>query len=434
MYSAIRADTKILNFIRAFSENLLIKNHGKSRSILFELLAFYFRRISVLERSNFKLSNELNTNSFITVDECAFFSMHVYEDMKPLPEGWSILHSHSSADGYKGNVYARDLLTENAKVVFAHRGTVFTIAGDICNDIQLALGYVPSHVNTMYEHLFSEGYRKLDKIYDGHLDLIGKVSVISTGHSLGAILSDCFAAQGYSPCPSVTFENPGSKLIVEKVIKDILGYPPKQVLPKLNEVSQSCFAYQAGVNVINTCNEQLGKTFRIKNMDYDYQSAFFPVPSSYLLNPFYLMRNTFDQHRIEAIYKKITSPEFNVDEIINPTGFNEGYVDYLDEKNFRYWKTYLDIVWKQHTEIHDQYENEEIYIVRSLAKLNEIQKIAKEPVFGPPAEKLFSNSFVMFGQHQRETPEDQLLDDFVVVERKLREAKKADSSSYCAVM
>ena len=372
-------------------------------------------------RNNFYSSigvNQSSTNELpITVAECAKFSSLIYDEKPVTPPGWELLHLYDDPiTGYRGACYVRDLLTINTKLLYVHRGTVLNFA-NIVGDIQLALGHAPVQCDSAVE-LIKIIIEKIKIIYKDKNDLLPLIRNLHTGHSLGAILSDYCAGGGVD---SITFENPGSKPIIRMVLEQ-KGFSEDNIKNYLARLSTYCNAYQGGVNIINTCNEQTGRTFRIylQKDDYDYEAgngAYFPVPSSFLLNLFYVIGNTSDQHKIEKIVKKFNSADFMCEQILNPIGVNAGYVEYLDEKNRVYWNNYFTAVWDKNPKIHEEYENDvNKYMIWSYAKLNKIQQEAKSILIAPPKEKMFNNTFVLFNPEQEK--EDEFLKSFVMVENK----------------
>lgn len=397
------------------------------------------RNIFDTHNDNLSLSNIDNLG--ITLAECAAFSLAIYGGVSA-PSGWVLIHFYEGSGGYLGAAYGKNLLTNNAQVIFVHRGTVLDFPNSIGNfisDIEIAVGNVPFLFKSVIE--FFQGFSdKFDNIYSKHKDLIQYVKVVSTGHSLGAVLSDCFVAAPDSTFVSITFENPGSKPAINKMLNDLAQFPIELQLSILSRLKTTCQAYQAGVNIINTCNEQVGKTFRIKNMAYDYFSwdkgPYFPITASYKFNPFYVIGNTLDQHRIDRIVEKLKPDNFFVEEIQNPIGFNAGYVDYLDEKHQDYWKNYFTEIWNSNPGTRDEYKNDkDKYLSWCFEILRKTQQEASSSLFIAPA-NVFNNQLVLFKSKQKNKDNEDILNDFVIVERKaanLNEEEKSQSS-ICSVM
>lgn len=95
----------------------------------------------------------------------------------------------------------------------------------------------------------------------------------STGHSLGAVIAEVLGG-------TVTFENPGSKNICKQVIiqnRLDMGETSAEASIGANqyiaERAQKSVSYNADVNMINTCNEQLGKVFRLVDLPYSHLPA-----------------------------------------------------------------------------------------------------------------------------------------------------------------
>lgn len=384
--------------------------------------------------------NNFNAGSMnVTVAEYAAFSLLIYGDISTVPAGWCLLNSYAGIDGYLGACYARNLLTTNAQVVFVHRGTVLKFPdgiGDIISDIEIAMGNAPLQCRSIGElmHGASDQIRKIYRLDDedgGHADMLQYLRVASTGHSLGAVLSDCLAMYDKisGGMPSITFENPGSKPILQKILNDN-QVPVEDQLQILAQMKIVCQVYQAGVNIINTCNEQVGRAFRIQEMDYSYKwdkGPYFPITSSYRFNPFYVIGNTFDQHRMAPIYDKVKSNDFIAEEIQNPIGYNAGYVDYLDEKNNKYWETYFTAIWDNSPGERDEYKNDkDKYLSWCFEQLKRTQSEARSSLFIEPKKKIFNTKLALFQSHKQENEE--VLNDFVIVENINSEEKTEYSS------
>lgn len=342
--------------------------------------------------------NELSMISTdIPISECAAFSSSIYGSSLP-PSGWQLLHSHtgSDRDGYLGACYVRNLLTTNARAVFVHRGTVLNLAdglGNLINDIELAMGCIPLQVASAKE-LVQAASEKILKIYKDDANggvLAQYLRFTSTGHSLGAVISDCVAMGGV---PSITFENPGSKPNMQNMF-NAMGIPAALQSQFFSQAKMLYRAYQGGVNIINTCNEQAGMVFRILNVTYKFSSTFdsmlgllFPPVENYKFNTSYIIANTLDQHGIEKIIKAIEN-DFESVEIENPIGFQAGYAEYLNPSNKQYWSKYLEELWNRdpsykikYSKDYDKYLTwcyEQLEIVHQLAKKTPSLKETIEP-------------------------------------------------------
>src|SRR5262249_11426191 len=139
---------------------------------------------------------------------CAELSLKIYDQGHFIPPGWDLLHSYEDGGtGYRGACYTRNLLTKNAQMIIVHRGTVLNIP-NIIGDIEIAMGKIPFQIGSI-EPMIMSAIEKLNKIYrvgqpDGDVEMLKYLQVISTGHSMGAILADYFALGSLG---SITFEN-----------------------------------------------------------------------------------------------------------------------------------------------------------------------------------------------------------------------------------
>jgi len=414
--------------------------------------------------------SEMYAKNIIPLHECAFFSNHVYQDTFPLLPGWSILYSIEDATGYKGNIYVKDLLTETAKVVIAHRGTVPTNTGDMLNNIDYVLGKVPSQCSSMFYYIGQEGFRKLDIIYDEDPTFpknydhttpytednpkLKYISYVSTGHSLGGLLSDCFTALTDCTFQSVTFENPGSKLLARNVLTEMLRLPENLIAERLNKMRSICQAYQAGVNAINTCQEQAGRTFRFQKLDYQYTLnslglMAFPPSHTFASDFTFLVGYTLDQHSMEKISVYVNQGR-SVVEISNPVGIHEGYIQYVNPQNKDYWDGYLEKMWSSPSVLAEamrlKYADEKEFITHGYQLITLVyEELLKhrgytaeisrdyslcEVVNKPVNEKMFYPELCLFNSWQFKT-DKQVIKDFVLVDKKTFED---ESQSRCTII
>ena len=385
-------------------------------------------------RNNFYESigvNQSNSNELpITVAECAEFSLLIYDKNPVTPPGWELFSSlDDPSTGYRGFCYARDLLTKNARLVYVYRGTVLNFE-NIVGDIQLALGHVPLQFKSV-EDLLVEVYLKISELYKPkeYHELLFDLKYIHTGHSLGGILADLGAGM-YSP--SVTFENPGSKPLIRKMLAS-KGSSEYAIEEYLKIKKDNCFAYQGGVNIINTCNEQTGRTFRFDKLDYTYKLNFlgvmaFPPSPSYLSNFTYSIDNTIDQHLIENI-KKYLMKGNSVTEINNPMGFQAGYIEYVNPENKDYWIGFFEGVWNSDSllakAIRLKYENLDEFKTHGFQQLTLLyNELIKNSILQPSDEKLFHPQFNLFSKQGNDQEIEKIINEFTIVEK----ANKQDSS------
>lgn len=306
-----------------------------------------------------------------SVYECACLAHDVYYDANdpkrpPLPHGWvRFLDSKMFANPYFGACYIKN--TPNAPViVYAHRGTDPTVIGTVLNALKIANETLPDQVNCAGRFIKLVG----EKLEEKYKNENREPAFINVGHSLGAVLSDFITMTYFPNSPSITFENPGSK----KIIKDVQikkaqndGIPPYKINEMLQELDYEILpstmrAYQGNVNLINSCNAQSGKTYRL---DLPYK---FNLPASEmrimtenpLLNTNYLAY-TLQQHGIDGIcdYLKTGKKITQVDS--QPVGFNQSYAEYLNYANRKaYWDDYQKTIWQGSQYIRNLFNNDEI--------------------------------------------------------------------------
>jgi hypothetical protein len=328
---------------------------------------------------------------------CAEFSLVVYGDCLPFPSDlppamrWELLCTQEFITGYKGACYVRK---DGAflHVVVAHRGTVLNQAvstvGSFIADFNVMLGKVPTLQLASANEFLSVVDKKLyEKFKDAKIQY---VNLAQTGHSLGAIIADLtcgeFNSRGLAT-RSLTFENPGSKSMMLDLLKKD-GTAEESVAETLGKIAKYCKTYLAGVNIINTCNEQMGEVGRLANLTCDYfvdpKGPYTYISPSYFANFYYFMYSVFDQHNMEKIYnyiKKTTSCLLITD---NPVGFRAGYVEYLDGGEYwesakrKYWDNYFQIIWDRYPTIREQYHNNfERYMDFCRSELRKTRELAK---------------------------------------------------------
>lgn len=290
--------------------------------------------------------NAINFHSSITNFECVALSLDVYGgDNRPeLPPRWTRFKSHSSISGYHGVCYVRDVDAEQPTcIVFAHRGTTnFT---NLISDLQIALEWIPmgaAAIHTLIEKVKKKFLKKYETEEVAHKKL-GNVPIISTGHSLGAILSNLMITMTY--IPSFTYENPGAKNAMITFAKknniselDIQGW-----LQRFSGFSQ---VDQAGINFINSCHEQFTSNILRRPIEYSYNGLKdLTINPHYLLNQYYIMDHTLDQHPIERMYHHIkTRNTTSASE--HPWGLKAAYAYYLKPSHEDYWRGYAQRLWQ----------------------------------------------------------------------------------------
>ncbi len=170
--------------------------------------------------------------------------------MSFIPEGWKYLtdsgkDSLSSVHNYRAVAFINE---DSKEVLIANAGTDPLSRSDILDDIALKNGRLP--------YKFESAKYFLDNVIN-LLENPLEYTFAITGHSLGGVMSDLvaceLASRGFKVESSYTFDNPGSKPVVENALKE----------GSLSEFEQSSIdfkAYNARPNLINTTNEQMGET------------------------------------------------------------------------------------------------------------------------------------------------------------------------------
>lgn len=322
-----------------------------------------------------------------TISECAALSLDVYyklsDSKRPiLPNGWTrFMDSGDQDNGYFGACYIKNPEKPSC-VIFAHRGTVLNELGTIISNIEAALNKFILRAPLQFRSAAKFVIEAEIAITNTYPDLdFDTVNGIHTGHSLGGILAELMATG--ETISAITFENPGSKPIILKILRDS-HFPEKLIQEKLKQLYKMCLAYQADVNLINTFNEQVGQTFRLVNLPYKYdiyeQGPNRTIPAKAIQNLYYFLGYTMnDQHKLENICQYLQNNNAIVNDR-NPAGVQEGYIAYLDVKNrLDYWQGYFKFIWDRNSEIRERYQNRlELYLAECYKTVKVAQEAAKK--------------------------------------------------------
>lgn len=209
-------------------------------------------------------NNKAGNNALFVNYAYAGSDLEMGELAKNLPENYQILLTTNNLDdtdlhSYKAAIFVN---YEQKEIVCAVAGTRpgFNKEGfdDIYDDYRLA---------KYLEPLKMESANTLnDIILDSLGDEVENFSIHYTGHSLGAAVAEMQAADmdikmhnrglNSANISSVTFENPGTKPVIENIYKK--NNLPKERASKLNSIIINNRA-----NIINQGNPQMGKVYEI---------------------------------------------------------------------------------------------------------------------------------------------------------------------------
>ncbi len=180
-----------------------------------------------------------------------------------------------SNSGFYGVAYINE---ETKEIVIANSGTNFNVFSsgwvkrldfsvpqdfikDLYSDAQLYFGYVPSQ--------FKNGADKfVDKVISQLGDDAYDYNFITTGHSLGAVLSNLenakLSALGYE-VSSINIDSPGSKPIMESYVKD------NHLDININNLG--IVTYNVPKNLVNTTHDEIGEMYEFA-MPYNNENLF----------------------------------------------------------------------------------------------------------------------------------------------------------------
>ncbi|WP_375359410.1 hypothetical protein [Candidatus Tisiphia endosymbiont of Neophilaenus lineatus] len=181
--------------------------------------------------------------------------------------GWNVLCN--SADYANTNQYSyKSVALINAKTKEIHITSAGTKPNkdDILDDIRITFAYTPNKLEPLQNFV-----NKVIELVGGN-EKVQEYTFSTSGHSLGGIISDLtsceIGSRGFSFDKSVTFDNPGSKEVVQYAIRNNLFTGTVQTT--IDELSEHCEVYNAKPNFINTTNTQLAKKIHLLVPDNKY--------------------------------------------------------------------------------------------------------------------------------------------------------------------
>ncbi|BFD45725.1 MAG: DUF2974 domain-containing protein [Rickettsia endosymbiont of Sergentomyia squamirostris] len=187
------------------------------------------------------------------------YESHELEVIEGLKEtSWQVLCNSSQNEktnqyDYKAVAFVNHITKE---VHISSAGTKPTEKYDLIDDGFVAFGRVPYKIEQAKE--------MVNQVIDllGGTDEAAKYTFSTSGHSLGAIISDLTGVDIISRelpfAKSITFDNPGSAPIVQRAID--AGYFTGKVEVSIKELASHCEVYNAKPNFINNTNSQLGNS------------------------------------------------------------------------------------------------------------------------------------------------------------------------------
>ena len=186
---------------------------------------------------------------------CDAHEFEKYQDIlvKSAKSKWEILLDSSISTTTNNHAYKAVAFAnrETKEVHICTAGTNPAHFNDLKDDVKIIFGYAPSKIDPM-KHFVSNVLKLVNEDY----------TFSTSGHSLGAIVSDLTAAEiisrGLKFNKSTTFDSPGSKTAMEYAIKNEMfsGNNNPDIVEK---VAEKAITYNARPNIINITQPQLAK-------------------------------------------------------------------------------------------------------------------------------------------------------------------------------
>lgn len=280
----------------------------------------------------------------------------------PLPPGWTLYSAfYSPVTGYTGAVYMKDehSVLGPTYIVHAHKGTTFTTTSDLIADLEVlnntALTALFAKINTCFDYMAAVGQDIFKKFGEKQ----NNATQIMTGHSLGAVLAQITGVG----IQAITFENPGSKNLIIDFYKKT-GASDQVIAQMLSMMSSMHSIYNADINAINTCHEQIGSVYRLINLPYNFyilNNELQLIPSHWWLNLNYAYYTVLDQHDCQKISDYLKSGGA-VAPASYPASITSGYKAYLNPARSNYWNAYAQEIWNRKEIIREQFKEFSVYL------------------------------------------------------------------------
>lgn len=343
--------------------------------------------------------NASNMREFAST--AAYFSLITYKEeaLNVVPANYHLLATCPSKlqkENYYGESYYT-VSSNNAVTVFiAHRGSVYSYH-DIESDFWIYEGKTPSSFNEgampFVDHVTQTAKEKFPN---------QPIVFVHTGHSLGSIHAELAYAYQNSkitdPIFAISFENPGSKPIMEDAISR--GYVRKDALSLTEHVE----IYNTDANAINTCNPHF-KAPNWINVGYQFNATIDEMPTDYT---YFITTFTPSQHSIINIVNKFDANTVVYDKKEYPNGRSKAYDFYLtydiNPVHQDYWDKAIADYWDKHQKIHSKYNNNFAAFKQEMIDT----KLTRVSQFG-----MFANK-----QSTRDDEINNLMNEFVVLDVK----------------
>jgi hypothetical protein len=234
---------------------------------------------------------------------------------------------HKSDWGYFGAVYINE---QSKEIIIANSGTNFDFLSpidlfkDLLSDYQIARGQVPKQFTNAAKEFVN---LTLSSLVQKGIDL-SDFKIVSTGHSLGAVLSDLvaieLASQGYQT-ESITFDSLGSYSVIKNYLTELNN---NKLLSYTALQDVHLEVYNAAPHYLNTYDQHLGEVYQVEWPHQLNSLSWAPeVIQSHYFKNWYL--NAFDKdsgdlnnitwkqtNPIDLLIKEVTEHTYTEDTIL----------------------------------------------------------------------------------------------------------------------
>ena len=253
---------------------------------------------------------------------------------------WKVLKdSTSELSSVASQFNAVAFINETTKeVVIAHAGTKVSpddlkqSMQDLWADAQLTAKVTPNSKFAAIKSFVTQVCDMLPEVPEGEKEY----QFSTTGHSLGGVLADLTAvelsARGMNVTDSITFDNPGSKPIIEHALKNKLFANNNKSVDNLKEEIEFISIQAQNPNLVSRTNEQMGKSFVKVNAlkESNGQTAEQDLGADYVSYLYNKIGTVVDTAALALNLKNLTTSYEAIRNFYDPIKFGEFATDLAD--------------------------------------------------------------------------------------------------------